>query len=214
MRAHRAVLIAATALAWVVVSCVVARPEDLPPHGWWEGNGPVVPHDTFPAECETCHVGPSWVELHEDFEFDHEAETGVALVGAHARAQCLRCHNDRGPVNVFTAKGCAGCHEDVHVGRLGPDCTSCHDEHTWHPNVDGGELHATTRFPLTGSHAMLSCRQCHVGAEIGRFDQAPTACVACHQDDLARAVNPPHITLGLVDRCDRCHRPTVWSDAD
>jgi hypothetical protein len=30
-------------------------------------------------------------------------------------------------------------------------------------------------------------------------------------DDLNGTTNPPHIALGWVDRCDRCHLPTRWS---
>ena len=32
----------------------------------------------------------------------------VALRGAHAQAGCLLCHNDRGPVQQFAARGCGG----------------------------------------------------------------------------------------------------------
>jgi hypothetical protein len=30
----------------------------------------------------------------------------------------------------------------------------------------------------------------------------------------ARAVNPNHIGLGWVDRCDRCHLPRTWNHAE
>jgi hypothetical protein len=83
---------------------------------WDKRRGPVVPHDDFPKDCALCHLGGSWSRIREDFAFDHEKETGVALRGAHARAECLRCHNDRGPVGIFAERGCQGCHEDVHRG--------------------------------------------------------------------------------------------------
>lgn len=214
MNRRKRITTALAAYAFLVVACaVVSTPEDLPRHGWWEGFGPVVPHDTFPEDCSLCHEGSSWRSLREDFAFDHAAETGVPLVGAHEQARCLRCHNDRGPVNVFTAKGCGGCHEDVHVGQLGQDCRSCHDENTWWPK-NGVELHLRTRFPLVGVHASTSCRRCHEGAEIGRFIPTDTECLSCHRNDLARANNPPHLALGWVDRCDRCHRPTSWNEAE
>jgi hypothetical protein len=38
--------------------------------------------------------------------------------------------------------------------------------------------------------------------------------VTCHRADLARAINPPHLGLGWVDRCDRCHQPIDWSLAE
>ena len=81
-----------------------------------------------PADCSLCHVGDDWNEIRSDFRYDHQAQTGVALVGAHAKAECLRCHNDRGPTAAFAVRGCRGCHQDVHLGELGSDCAVCHDE--------------------------------------------------------------------------------------
>jgi hypothetical protein len=203
-----AALIAATALA-----CVVAGPDVAKQHLWWSGLGPVLPHDTFPAQCELCHVGANWQELRSDFRFDHEAETGVPLVGAHAAASCLRCHNDRGPAGVFAARGCAGCHEDLHGGDLGSDCTKCHTERTWQP-FGQVELHEHTRFPLVGVHAVTACYRCHEGADAGQFVPTSVECVSCHAGDLARTTNPNHIGLGWIDRCDRCHLPRTWNDAE
>lgn len=194
----------------VIAACVTQGVRSSGLHRWWAGLGPVLPHENFPADCSLCHVGNDWETLREDFAFDHEKETGVALEGAHANARCLRCHNDRGPVRVFAAKGCAGCHEDVHQGALGSTCTRCHQETTWQP-VGMIEMHSRTRFPLTGAHAHTACHRCHPGGWVGTFQPVDTECVTCHRDDLQRATNPPHINLGLVDRCDRCHMPTRWN---
>lgn len=196
----------------ILAACMNLAPPDARRHGWWKGLGPVMPHDTFPADCSLCHVGSDWQTLREDFVFDHEAETGYALDGAHGAAQCLLCHNDRGPVETFAARSCAGCHEDVHQGFLGPNCVECHTEVSWRP-FGQVERHFATRFPLIGAHAMASCRSCHLGAEAGRFQPVDTACVSCHQGELARTANPPHLGLGWVDRCDRCHVQTNWNQA-
>ena len=196
----------------LAAACVSAVPRRASLHGWWSGLGPVVAHDTFPADCSLCHEGTNWSSVREDFTFDHERETGVALEGAHLDAQCLRCHNDYGPVQAFAARGCAGCHEDIHVGQLGPDCTSCHQQWTWQPS-GMIELHQRTRLPLTGAHAAVSCRRCHPGAEIGRFIPTDVECVTCHRSDLAQANNPTRGALGWTDRCDRCHLPTSWNQA-
>jgi hypothetical protein len=182
-------------------------------NGWRPDLGPVLPHDSFPANCELCHVPDNWQRLRDDFTFDHEKETGYALSGAHDRANCLRCHNDRGPVQDFEAKGCIGCHEDVHLGQLGPNCTSCHQTRTWMATGQR-ERHSRTRFPLIGIHASVACHRCHPGAEVGRFVPTDTECVTCHRNDLFAADNPNHINLGLVDRCDRCHIPTNWNNAE
>lgn len=201
---------------WILLlalACVSIETKTDPMGPWWDGQGAVIPHDTFPADCKLCHLGSKWQEMVPDFTFDHEEETGVALDGSHAEAKCLRCHNDRGPVSDFARQGCVGCHGDIHESRLGPDCTSCHNEETWNPS-GGLELHRRTRFPLVGIHAVTSCRRCHIGAEVGRFTPTDTECVTCHQLDLQTAVNPNHIALGLTERCDRCHMPTRWSDAE
>jgi hypothetical protein len=198
------------ALVYLGFACVTQSSSTVMQHRWWAGLGPVLPHDTFPTDCTLCHIEGDWQTLREDFHFDHEKETGVPLVGAHAEARCLRCHNDRGPVAVFTARGCSGCHEDIHAGDLGNDCTTCHRETTWQP-FGQIELHARTRFPLDGAHAFTSCRRCHVGAPVGNFLPIDTNCVTCHRDDLARTTN--HVGLGWVDRCNRCHMPTLWEQA-
>lgn len=204
----------AGALGYVIlVACVTQSTDAVQQHRWWSGLGPVLPHDTFPADCNLCHEGASWNDLVDDFEFDHELETGVALVGSHQRASCLRCHNDRGPIEVFAARGCAGCHEDVHQRQLGNQCTECHDQVDWRP--DGMfEMHDRTRFPLLGVHAAISCRQCHPGLDVGRFVPTPIECVDCHQNDLANANNPNHAGLGWVFDCNECHQPTTWNAAE
>lgn len=209
-RARMAVGVAALAL---VAACMGADPRAGARHRWWSGLGPVLPHDTFPADCTLCHEGSGWNQLRADFTFDHGEQTGVALHGEHEQAQCLRCHNDRGPVDVFAARGCGGCHEDLHQGDLGNDCARCHGESSWH-ELDGVALHLRTRFPLSGAHARVACHQCHPGASVGNFMPADPSCVTCHRADLARAANPPHLALGFVDRCDRCHLPTNWHAAE
>lgn len=176
---------------------------------WWSGQGPVIPHQSFPGSCAICHTTESWQKLKPDFEFDHHLETGVALVGAHADAQCLRCHNDRGPVQDFAARGCAGCHVDPHQGQLGQSCEACHGEMNWSARGQVAE-HARTRFPLMGVHAALTCDRCHEGIGSGNVEPLNPECVSCHQSELASATSPNHMTLGWTDSCERCHLPTSW----
>ena len=109
-------LFGGSSIIFLVFACVAELrgvQNDTPRQGWWQARGPVVPHDTFPADCSICHAEGDWHSVRDDFTFDHLAQTGVDLVGAHAQAECLRCHNDKGPVAVFDARGCSGCHEDV-----------------------------------------------------------------------------------------------------
>lgn len=211
-RASRALFALSVLLG--VLACAVDRAgwRTRPLQGWWKGHGLVVPHDSFPADCKLCHTGTDWQTIRDDFQFDHEAQTGVALVGPHARAQCLRCHNDRGPVSVFAQRGCAGCHEDVHKGRLGSGCEDCHDpaEERFRTTPEV-EAHLRTRFPLVGAHVATPCWRCHPGSEVGNFSNADVECVACHAGELAQAQQPDHAALGWVNACDRCHIPTTWT---
>ncbi|MBI2932724.1 MAG: hypothetical protein HYY16_13840 [Planctomycetes bacterium] len=200
-------------LCLAVISCL-PRPQPKPrqakPQAWAEGRGPVVPHDTFPADCSLCHQGGNWHEIRRDFTFNHEKETGTALRGAHADAECLRCHNDRGPVGLFAKRGCAGCHEDIHRGRIGTDCASCHSEADWTP-VGVVAMHNRTRFPLTGAHAAVACFRCHPAAEAGEFVGALPRCESCHQTELAAARKPDHGVMGLTAGCQNCHNGVSWA---
>lgn len=180
-----------------------------PANTWWEGYGPVVPHETFPGDCTLCHLSGDWHHLRSDFTFDHEAQTGVALHGAHQAAQCLRCHNDRGPVQEFAARGCAGCHDDVHQGTQGVRCETCHGESHWGVHAAIAD-HNQTRFPLVGAHAGTACRQCHLGIERGQIEPLSTACESCHLPEAEQTTSPNHVNLGWVQGCDACHRPTQW----
>ena len=197
---------------YLVVACVANTAYTGPVQRWWQDRGPVVQHASFPGDCTLCHVAGSWNEIHADFEFDHLAETGHALDGAHASAECLRCHNDRGPVQTFAQRGCSGCHEDVHRGQLGPTCESCHGEDSWRV-FDFIAEHNTTRLPLIGAHAAAACWSCHPGAQVGEFTRLDPDCSSCHQDALAQTTNPDHLASGWTTGCDRCHMATQWAGA-
>ncbi|MGE0431843.1 MAG: hypothetical protein AB7K09_01700 [Planctomycetota bacterium] len=181
------------------------------PQKWDQGSfGMVVPHKTFPADCSLCHVTERWDQIRADFSFDHAKETGYALNGAHAAAQCLRCHNDRGPVSLFVEHGCAGCHVDPHKAELGSDCAACHTEISWQPTGLIAK-HQETRFPLYGAHLAVACNRCHQQADVGTFIGAPVECDACHASLAASATNPDHTALGWTDTCERCHGATSWN---
>lgn len=186
--------------------------EKAPPQGWLESRGPVVPHDSFPTECSLCHLGGNWNRIKDDFEFDHAKETGLALTGAHEGAECLRCHNDRGPVAVFNKRGCVGCHTDVHEGQLGRRCQNCHSDSNWIAREIIVQ-HNRTRFPLIGAHAGVACFRCHPGAAAKNFKRADVSCESCHQEELGNAKNPDHLAQGWTRDCERCHRPVAWAGA-
>ncbi len=172
--------------------------------------GPVISHKQFPKDCGLCHTAKNWGVLREDFRFDHKKETGFALEGGHASAVCLRCHNDRGPVKGYTARGCAGCHLDPHRGSNGLDCLRCHNQNSW--RVDNViDVHARTPFPLSGRHRTLQCEECHSRAAAGDYRGTPTECYACHAVDFQRG--PSHVANGYSTVCWKCHSTVSFSGA-
>jgi len=205
--------VAATALAAAAAPILLSRCDTLVPRNAWNGDwGPLVPHETFPADCSLCHHPEGWDRIKEDFAFDHEAETGYALLGAHEDAMCLRCHNDNGPVQVFASRGCGGCHVDPHRSQLGADCEPCHSEESWKPHGII-ETHASTRLPLVGGHLGAPCDACHPGADHGDFRGTPSSCETCHARDAAAAAAPDHVASGLMSDCESCHTPYGWQGA-
>jgi hypothetical protein len=146
----------------------------------------------FGTACGDCHNATSWKK-----EFDHKAETGYALLGAHAPLDCARCH--RGALTDQLPNTCEGCHtkDDPHQRRY-QTCSDCHSQATWH---DVAFDHGFTRFPLIGIHASAACEACHTNLA---FTDAPSRCVECH-----RKRDPHHGAFGLD--CDKCHNPNGWN---
>jgi len=173
-----------TTAVLIVLSCRLGAPR----HSWDGQWGPVPAHRTFPGNCGICHTGEGWEVVRKGLSFDHEKETGYRLEAAHAYAACLRCHNDRGPVTTFVARGCGGCHSDPHASTLGSDCGTCHGQANWKP-VKSVARDVQTRFHLIPAHAMPACATCHVEAGVGQPQVSPAQCTPCHQD---RTAQPPH----------------------
>jgi hypothetical protein len=179
------------------------------PHGAAFQLGAASPEALVASDCARCHEESSFRSLRA--AFDHGAETGFALVGAHATATCSACH---APLDAPDALGrtmavavgtrCVDCHADPHGGQFvradpvltdgGVDCSRCHDpggafranafDHTW-----------DTAFPLDGAHASLACGACHKrelidgngatplgAASFVRYRPLAQRCVDCHGD--------------------------------
>jgi hypothetical protein len=151
------------------------------------GNGP---------DCERCHSAANWKAV----SFNHATMTRFPLLGKHAAARCEACHT-KPPRELKLAIECASCHakDDVHTGRLGPNCASCHDSTAWLGNVRFD--HALTSFPLLGKHAALTCVACHADRT---FAAKGSTCASCHLDDHHKG------TLGTPAQCSQCHNPVDW----
>ena len=93
-----------------------------------------------------------------------------------------------------------------HIDAGFPDsCEQCHSTSSW----DGATFDHSS-FPLTGSHALVDCLQCHEG---GVFIGTRSDCFSCHQDDYDGADDPDHIALGFPTNCEQCHNTSDWDDA-
>ncbi len=149
-------------------------------------------------KCEDCHSTTSW----EEQTFDHDRDTEFALDGEHASIPCTDCHaanvrEDELPTD------CHGCHEqdDVHKGRHGARCESCHDAEDW-SRVDFDHDRDTT-FPLREAHVQVTCDSCHRG---NVYEEKPAHdCGTCHALDDVHAG-------GLGRDCERCHGEKSWRE--
>lgn len=119
------------------------------------------PHaPTLERSCDHCHEERNWRELR--LGFDHEKESGFALLGAHRGASCDSCHErtEASPPRLRgTPRDCASCHDDPHDA---PDavCESCHgDTRTWEATRFDHSKSAS--FALDARHAELACESCH-----------------------------------------------------
>ena len=152
----------------------------------------------FGRECLGCHDGVD----HYGAAFDHQT-LAFRLLGGHQGLGCSACH--RGALTVLalqtTPTRCLACHakDDVHAGRLGQECDTCHTPQTW---TDATLEHQLTGFQLEGSHATADCLGCHVDR---RWSGIPTDCLGCHKGQ------DPHAGQFAAD-CDACHAPTQWSE--
>lgn len=150
------------------------------------------------TECATCHDENRW----QDASFDHDT-TDFPLKGKHVETRCEQCHvNDR---YENTATACIACHglDDVHAGRHGERCDTCHSPAGW--NESAFDHDRETDFPLVGRHRVTRCDACHSGDF--HDDTKGKTCFACHEkDDEHRGRNG--------EKCAECHSPRGWVKLD
>jgi len=165
----------------------------------------------FPTNCEICHNVVKW----EGTTFDHLAESGFALNGAHTTILCLSCHENNQTSGL--PRECIGCHEKDynsvddpnHVdARFSSDCLQCHTELAWRPATFD---HSQTNFPLTGSHVIVDCVSCHKN---GQYTGLPNDCFSCHENEYNNTIDPNHQAAGFPVQCETCHNTDTWEEAD
>ncbi len=169
------------------------------------------------ATCADCHDAGTWKATPG---FKHDT-TGYALTGKHLDVTCEACHaatrlplkrDGQGrTIPIYRPvphQTCTACHRDVHDGRFGGTCTSCHSTQGFQQVNPSGFDHARTPFPLKGKHRAVKCAGCHAdfSTDRGRRPAAST-CAACHQDVHGGAAT----VQGKSADCAACHTESQFS---
>ncbi len=146
-------------------------------------------------QCAGCHNPQVWSQIKG---FDH-GKTKFALTGGHAEVACRNCH--AGERYKGQTMVCADCHrqQDVHKGRNGTKCDSCHKTVSWQVATFDHDTH--TKFPLLGKHQATACDKCH--KEDPRRVKVAMTCSSCHAKD-----DPHKGQLGKD--CLSCHGEGGW----
>ena len=84
-------------------------------------------------------------------------------------------------------------------GKLEIPCQDCHTASSWTELASPMKFdHRKTKFPLSGQHTAVACKQCH-GTLV--FASSASQCTDCHKD----------VHRGeLGTNCERCHGPQTW----
>jgi hypothetical protein len=162
-------------------------------------------HRDVTGDCEACHQEHQGADADlrplDAQSFDHPAETGFPLGGAHAKAACSSCHKTRSYLG--NKPDCQSCHAEPHRGTLGRDCAACHSPASAFRSASRA-FHKIGLFPLEGKHLSVACSSCHWN---GVTKGTPTRCYDCHwvrrQDDRYRTQ--------LGNQCENCHTTTSWA---
>jgi hypothetical protein len=151
------------------------------------------------TDCLACHDG---VDSY-GHNFNHN-DVAFQLTGVHAQVGCAKCHVNTRTMAVLkaTPQNCDSCHtvNDVHQGRLGSDCISCHTTIGWTPATYD---HNLSIFKLTGTHKNVACADCHVNQVL---QGTPTDCNSCHASKDVHASR-------LGTDCGSCHTTDGWTPA-
>lgn len=170
------------------------------------------------APCRTCHsTNNGWAAL----PFDHEANTGMPLVGAH-KLPCASCH--QATAQRPPSKNCGTCHgtRQVHGQRFSKlgDCAICHRGASWN---EVGFNHAKyTRFPLAEDHGvddLKECRKCHTGRGPAEFSDLSKLvasrsiidCKGCHEHHNVHASDDRGKSSQLCSACHQAGKRTIKS---
>jgi hypothetical protein len=171
-------------------------------------------------DCSECHGVIGWKPAKN---FDHDTQTQYPITGRHLTVSCEKCHvvvaDSQPKARIYqwpdlTTKTCENCHTSPHKKTFSPallekHCTECHTDQGWHVILQSGQSghhfeHSATRFPLTGAHSSLNCKECHLvaGSEVYKFSHLKEGfCIDCHQNVHLRQFEAPF----SAQTCTQCH---------
>ncbi|HET9270706.1 MAG TPA: cytochrome c3 family protein [Vicinamibacterales bacterium] len=160
-------------------------------------------------QCEQCHRTTSWTAV----RWDHTAMTSMPLGVAHRQLACTSCHANNSFRTAQTS--CVSCHQQDYQAARTPNhvaagfptaCEACHKPSD--ATFNQARFDHQASFPLTGTHASITCASCHRG---NVFKGTPRDCVGCHKPDYDRTATPNHAAAGFPTTCENCHRPSDTS---
>jgi hypothetical protein len=211
LRSLRRVLPAALAFASLVAACALHERDMASQRLWWAGYGPVLPttasrrvldvprattgRSSSPTSSTTTSTRRACrsrrARARELHPVPQRPRTGRDLPGARMRR--LPRGRPQGPARIDV-------HELPHAGDMAPHRAGRAPPQDAFPadrraRGDGSAIVATP--------APRSATSSRRASSASRAHRRP-----------ARATNPPHIALGYVDRCDRCHLPRRWEQIE
>ena len=153
------------------------------------------------TDCYSCHIehkgrSADIVKL-DNRTFQHEY-TDFKLKHSHKKVECASCHL-KDKKHRDASHQCSNCHKDndIHKGKLGKKCASCHNEKSW---SDISFDHDKTDFSLKGKHKKTNCNSCHIN---NKYAKTPKKCNTCHAiDDVHKGKNGKN--------CSKCHNSRSW----
>ena len=186
-----------------------------------------------PADCAACHRVDGFAP--STFTIAQHQTTKYPLGGKHQAVLCAKCHTSSAAPGSAkrvvrlraSTTSCASCHADPHGAQPASQiCSQCHGDAGWGVIRYAQTAHASTRLPLEGAHAALTCASCHgpkrpglpafaVTTSLGKagvmFRIPEVRCATCHTD--------PHRTVGIAVRpdtgagCANCHNSASFRPA-
>lgn len=186
--------------------------------------------------CQTCHGSKDWKT---SSTFVHNRDTNFHIDGEHNQLKCEACHipskfkftSQSMLKEVVTSTKsiyhydrlasttCNACHINPHLGVFSDKsakmaCTECHVTLGWTVNKSQRNFdHSKTRLPLSGGHAKLECKDCHVrdNKQIYKFAlDKQGGCVDCHENIHINQMNRKFSSKACTD----CHTDQSWKALD